>query len=153
MWMHSGGKCVPTSLWPWISLALLTLWILTILLWLASSHKKRKKAPVKPMPSDDIIKTLRKACKRQDAEMAIKALQDYAKIKWGCDNLYEYEHRGAPVQLTEELLKLRQSLYGQPSDRPDWNAAKLLRSFQEFAAQQDDHEQTETQSLPPLYPI
>lgn len=140
-----------TSPWKWISLALLVLWVVTVLIWWNSRGKKTKSAAdISNLSEKNCLKKFHRACKTNDAQAAKAMLIQWANLKWPDQNMTSLGtiRNYCKNKLRFELDKLNRHLYGKTSGH--WNGSGLLNSFKD--ADFDETGETEPVGrLEPLY--
>ena len=124
--------------WPWISLALFVLWLLTLMAWWrerrlgrrplpATSAGPAPAAPPKPAAGAAALKAFQKACQDNNAQAAHQQLLAWAdghwpaQAPWGIHALTER----LDANLTPLLLQLDRACYAGG----DWQGAALARAM------------------------
>jgi len=144
------------SLWPWLSFALLVLWLLTLLAWWWSRQRLAARAPA-PEPEhtgeselfDELVEAARKGSAATPALLARWANLRFPghRIQTASDALAVL---GDP-ELQTELEKLQKCLFSpKPETEKDWNGRKLAEALGRIRKHKS--RKTSEAGLPPLYP-
>ena len=119
------------ALWQWLSLALGTGWLLTLIAWFLS--RRRGKASVvpaaKPAAEKELLAKLQQACETNDAEASKSALLQWAELRWPGTRIRSLGELAAQFDgdLQTQLHQLSQKLYS-PTPQ-SWDGRKLWNSF------------------------
>ena len=127
----------PSRFWPSLSVIFATGWIATLLLWWRSSRNdgggSRDSAPVRRRPANRrLLRQLRAACERDDAESAREILLEWAAVRFPDTpprSLGALADR-LPPALAGEVGRLEAALYG-PRSRA-WDGSGLGASLAEI---------------------
>ncbi len=146
------------SLWFIVSIALLIVWLLTLLVWFLSRRPKKIKTK---KDNEDIHINLRKArsnlksaCNSADADLCKKALLDWAHCIWPTErlnNIGQICQRVNPT-LAEQIDRLNKALYD--STDSNWQPDSLYEILVSF--ERDNNQQTsenKNNALPSLYKV
>ncbi len=138
-----------TNRWLWVSVALATGWLITVILFLI------KRRVTKPVIEDNeaekslkgCVKQLKNACINNDAVAAKDALLEWGRQKFNASNL------GAiagfcDARFRDEILHLNHTLYGKETGH--WQGKKLFQTFTENKALEKITTPVD-KSLEPLY--
>ncbi|RMG57926.1 MAG: protein BatD [Gammaproteobacteria bacterium] len=137
--------------WPWISAALATGWLLTLLAWLRSRKRTGGKAePASPPSGVPDSSEVKRACRDRDWRRLRNALMAWGRSRWPQDpphDLYTLGARcGAPLaSVLEEINRLEAT----GEDR-EWPCKALLEAFR--ACKKQNAQGNGGTGLPPLYP-
>jgi oxygen tolerance protein BatD len=119
------------SLWKWLSLTFLILWIITIfLLW---KNKKANTLNYNDTENDlshrQYLKQLKQACATNNATMAKQALLDWARVNWPDKQITSIDavKSFCTDDLQKKIDELNSCLYGKES-KP-WNGTNFIKSF------------------------
>ena len=127
-----------SSMWFWISLVLMFLWLTTLGLWMRAKHG----APTQKMQAEDEsastwdgLKQVKTACAQNDAQQAKNALLKWGHEQWPHNPPTSLGHIAQRVNgtLATELQQLNHVLYQSPD--AGWNGAALWQSAKEYADQ------------------
>ncbi len=143
-----------TNSWQWLSLFLACGWLLTILFFLRQGRRDRnsqhhKKVDKHEERITDMVKTLKKACEKNDPQVAKQALMAWGKFNYNTASLGAI----APfceARLRDEILRLNHCLYSM--ENCDWDGKKLFQAFAENKAR-NQIETPKTDTLEPLFRI
>ena len=150
---------VTYSLWFWISMLLLLLWLATLVLWLST-----RKASVQTVHYDldessasrfssETLKKIKTACNANDPQLVKEALLEWGKSLWPEKPPTSLGHIAERVggKLARELVKLNNALY-KPGGA-DWNNRLLLESLQMYFDEQRKQEKQQASRIKPLFRI
>lgn len=143
--------------WKWISMAMLVLWLSTLLFWWQTSRQGIQRGSVaassrgKP---DGAAKQVLEACKRNDPQSTRIQL-----LQWGCVVWPDYPPRSlgdislrTSNAMAEEVRKLNDALYGRTGKV--WTGESLAQVFaSESVRTTEDKKPGEQGKLEPLYRI
>lgn len=123
------------KIWPWISLALGSAWLLTLLLWWRGTRTQRDSAPSPaPAPRKPNLNALRQACDANDASGTKDALLDWTGAHWPPPSPTNLEgirrHLPEHAALAEAIAELNQALYSP--NRAAWSGSTLKASLGEL---------------------
>ncbi len=139
-----------SSGWIWLSIALGSGWLLTLLFLFKSRTKQPKvisETKHKPLPLNAAVKVVQQACLKNDPVASRKALLKWAEIKYGATRFEQLKSFLNP-SLQAELSLLNQSLYGAGCS--GWNGESLMQLVQEVSNQRESGK-GEDDRLEPLY--
>ncbi|VAX07075.1 Aerotolerance protein BatD [hydrothermal vent metagenome] len=150
------AKSAP-SYWIWISLALASGWLLTLLFWFVSHRKKTQKL-TEAQKKHEVSNKKRyenviKACKKNDPHNCKNALIEWGRKQFpdtGINSLGDIvtQSRGS---LKDEILKLNRAIYSRTDKQ--WNAQPLLNAFKTWEKNSTDETDQPQSKLQPLYPV
>jgi hypothetical protein len=129
------------TIWPWLSLALATGWLATLLAW-SYNHRRNRQQPANPKPGKiqtsekQLLKDLRGACETNDAAAAKTALLQWAALQWPGNRINSLGELAARFdgELPQQLHRLSQHLYSPASSA--WDGKGLWQSFADRPQQQ-----------------
>jgi len=139
--------------WKWLSYALATAWLITLLMLFKRQRATNKPAKQKLEKSSVSLKALtaivEKNTKNHDAEQTKEALIEWAKIFFTDNAISNLSliSKHCSAALSAELESLNQALYNP--QKPDWDSKALLIVFKQEQALMTEHQQTS--ALKPLY--
>jgi len=147
---------VQSDFWRRISEGLITLWVLTVLLWWWS--RRPEKMPKEPEPPPihkqqaKFLKAARKAALVEDAVTVKAALLSWGRLQWPNDWPRSIGDIASRVSdpLATELNTLCSSSYGPNGE--SWNGKDLAMALRSFAVKTGDENSTKNDELPPLMP-
>jgi hypothetical protein len=139
--------------WPWLSAALLGVWVLTLLGWWRERRRRSPPAhPAETLPRARTARTaLRDACRNGDRQAAAHALLDWARAEWpdspptSLGALAARLPRARPV-----ILDLDRALYA--ADAANWRGEELWRVVRAGLRESPPEPTAPRSALPPLYP-
>lgn len=143
-----------SSYWPWISLALGSGWLLTLVAWWWSKNRQpATNEPRSPTPSVKQLATaVQQSCKQNDAVACKDAL-----IQWGRQAFNDKRvnslgdlGRYCDASLNQEIQRLNSALYS--GNAPDWDSQGLLNAFKSHSRHNHGKTESVTPGLQPLYP-
>ena len=146
---------VPPQWWPWISLGLILLWLLTLVMWVLNRRQSGDTlgTPGKPEPRVDArgaLAELRSACRSRQAAPARDALLQWGAALWPDTpprSLGELAARcGEPPSLC--LRELEQVLYAH---KQEWDSELLLEQITAFKPASESPPRKSAANLEPLY--
>ncbi len=144
-------QTVENPFWMWLSIALAIGWLLTIVFVLI----KRKPKQIEEIDSSSdikvkqIVKSLRLACKENNALAAKDALLAWGKVSYDCNTLSAISPH-CEARLRDEILLLNQYLYANQVE--PWQGKKLFQTFTENKARKAV-DKTVNDELEPLYRV
>jgi len=144
-------QTVENPFWMWLSIALAIGWLLTIVFVLI----KRKPKQIEEIDSSSdikvkqIVKSLRLACKENNALAAKDALLAWGKVSYDCNTLSAIAPH-CEARLRDEILLLNQYLYANQVE--PWQGKKLFQTFTENKARKAV-DKTVNDELEPLYRV
>jgi hypothetical protein len=145
-------------LWRWVSLALGTLWVITLVAWYMSRRRGAAPPPAKPIRRStedrrvslsEARREFHEACRRNDAPRARAALVRWigtAQPEERPLGLRAFAQETKDEQLGSLLVDLDRACYGGAS----WNGAQLLAALQDLPLRFSD-EPAAREGLAPLY--
>lgn len=147
---------VHSELWRQVSMALLAIWLLTLVAWWRSRRQpslKIEEPVVVPIHKQQsrCLKTARKAALASDAHGLKSALLAWGRLQWPDDsprNIGDLARR-VSMPLSLELDKLCSASYGQGGE---WDGEKIAKALRSFVVLTDDNTGPESADLPPLSP-
>ena len=148
---------VATSVWFWVSLTFMVLWLVTLLLWFKAKRQgskhlsKRRSEPLKNTSHSAALKQVKVACDGKDPQLAKNALIDWGRTQWPDNPPNSLGHIASRVngQLATELENLNSVLY-KPG-RSDWSNAGLWQAINDFMAQQQKQANQKPSAIEPLF--
>jgi hypothetical protein len=151
---------LPTSVWFWISVGLMALWLATIALWYNRSRNHNKKVSTKPEPPVTInsvsLKAVKAACKTNDPQQVKDTLIQWAHDQWPDDppNSVGYLAQKVGGQFANELERLNTVLYKPDgSAQVQWNGESLWQAAQDYSEQQRRQPRHDKSIIQPLYKV
>jgi len=147
------------SIWFWISMLLLLLWLATLLLWF--STRKGTTQTVIYESSDnresyfsgDALKKIKSACDANDPQGVKEAFLEWGRKRWPDKVPTSLGHIAERTggKLSKELLKLNNDLY-KPGGA-SWDSKLLLKSLQLYVDEQRQKEKKQASKIKPLFRI
>jgi hypothetical protein len=142
--------------WPWVSAALATGWLLTLVIWWRRAHGSRAAAAEKPpFTSKPTGAAARKqflaACRASDATNAHRALLAWAAAHWPTDppgGLEALAQRLSDAETRAALAELNRARYREDGQ---WNGTRLLQCLKNLP-EPDTGTGRANAVLAPLYP-
>lgn len=143
------------SWWPWVSLCLAVMWLITLTVWVLDRrrHKKQTGDAKHPLPKADLkqaLAELRQACQDDDAAAARDALLKWASALWPDvppRNLGQLASRcGEP--LSHNIHSLEQVLY---ANKTGWDSALMAKQASMFKPKEDARRSRPVIALEPMY--
>jgi len=147
---------VHSDLWRQVSMALLAIWLLTLVAWWQSRRQpslKIEEPVVVPIHKQQsrCLKTARKAALASDAHGLKSALLAWGRLQWPDNaprNIGDLARR-VSMPLSLELDKLCSASYGQGGE---WDGEGIAKALRSFVVLTDDDTGPESADLPPLLP-
>lgn len=148
----------PTTVWPWISLALATAWLLTLLLWWWTRRHSppapasQSASTTKPVSARQLQSPVLKACKDHQAQACKNALIAWGRARYpnaSINSLADLAERVAEP-LKDPLLQLNACLYG--SNASDWSGDTMAQAFTAALSAQPPAKPASRPGLQPLNP-
>lgn len=144
------------NIWPWVSLGLALIWLITVTLWFRASHAATQgTAAAKPAPNKKTkLNEVRAACDRNDPIAAKDALIAWTDERWvpAPNSIGEIRRRLPPDgALASALNALNQSLYAQSPARTAWNGKALKSALAELPSGTTGQASPVHSDLEPLY--
>ncbi|MGU9956648.1 MAG: BatD family protein [Arenicellales bacterium WSBS_2016_MAG_OTU3] len=146
-------------LWPAIALAALFSWLLTLLMWWLDKRKTKTRvvAQTESPQLGELVRSIKTACKNNDAVGVRQALVQWARVRWPGARTVDLDQiatRLGNADLTQELSELDKNLYA-PSDtaQTTWHGTALWKCF-DLASRETIVKKTKQYrtALPALYP-
>jgi hypothetical protein len=135
--------------WFWVSVFLGVGWLITVVFFL--TKHRFKKTVIENNEADvnlkGCVKTLKNACRNNDAVSAKNALLDWGRQKFNSNNLGTIAVF-CDARLRDEIILLNKVLYGK--ELSQWQGKKLFQAFTENKAREKIAD-TEDKSLEPLF--
>ena len=154
--VRPGG--ISQSVWFWVSMLLLLLWIVTIGLWVNARRDVTASVSSatdnqQSLFSGNAIKDIKAACEANDARQAKEALLLWGKQVWHDNPPTSLGHIAQRVndKLGRELEKLNTVLYKPGASQ--WNNSALLTALQKYIEEQRKLESSQTSQIKPLFRI
>ncbi len=161
--LNSDGRVEPvvqkmhSELWRTVSIALFSLWLLTLVFWWWSRRPavyKSKEAKEPPLHKQQAryLKQARKAALANDAVGVKDALLGWSRLQWPTNaprSIGDLAKR-VSMPLSLELDNLCNASYG-PGES-DWSGEKLAVAIRSFSVLNDQRDTSENRDLPPLFP-
>ncbi len=148
------GALSPAGFWPWLSGALLALWLATLLLWMRARRAVATPSPLAPPPSVRAQRAeFQRACALGDLAGAERALLAWARReRAGLNSLGELARRLADPAQQEVLEAVERARYGREAS--EGLAVRMRRAFADGPVWADAITRAgeEAPALPPLYP-
>jgi hypothetical protein len=143
------------GIWPWISAALASVWLITLSILLLRPHAP---APLPPQShtAPDLAqarKQFNQACLSNDSHAAKAALLAWARARWPgmlVNNLGALAQKLDDAAAAKALAQIDQALYG--ADAPDWQAAQCRCKIDRVLEQRQHQHPAAVTALPRLYP-
>ena len=141
--------------WPWVSLALAMLWLITLV---AYFRKRPETGPVtgkKPARQTAPIKPLEQAvltqCRLNNTKQVKDALLAWARARWPDENVTSLADiaRLTPPALGEAIMSLNTALYS--ASKHDWAGKQLCEAFETCKNQVSENKPSDGALLEPLY--
>ena len=157
-----GSSAVPpsvipedTRLWQGVALALLIIWLLTLLLlWRARKQRIAQAAPGKGADSGRyLVKDLKRACATNQPVLAKEKLLAWGRSHWSTNppgSIGEIANRCHDA-LAREIRNLNNALYSRSAKT--WDGKNLWQAFVQELKHQEKKTTTETGNLEPLFRI
>lgn len=147
------------SIWFWISMLLLLLWIATLVLWLTTRKGTSQTVSYEPSDnrksrfSNDAIRKIKVACSGNNPQNVKEALLEWAGSLWPDRPPSSLGHIAQRVggKLSREIDKLNDALYKPGGSSWDGNA--LLTSLQKYIDEQREQEKQPSSKIKPLFRI
>jgi hypothetical protein len=122
------------NIWKWTTLLLITVWLVTLLMWRAQTGKKGAVTRDKSSHAGtdrpaQLVRNVLAACDRNDPVRTKTGLMDWSKAVWPGDppqGIGDIAARTGPG-LAPELIRLNQALYSRQSH--GWDGRELKRLF------------------------
>jgi hypothetical protein len=150
-------RVIQSPFWRNTSVALASLWALTLLLfWLSRREPARARATPQAPPvhkqQSRLVKEARRAAREGDMHAAKAALLEWGRLQWPVGSPRSIADIAARVSapLSTELATLGRLSYG-PGGKA-WEGARLDRALRSFTVVSAPEEQDSAKGLPPLMP-
>ncbi len=148
------------DIWFWISIALLVVWLITLILYFdVRSRKKRHKAGISPaLPAashEKFLQCIYTACQENNASTAQQELINWARIYFNQPTLSGLADIGSLTEdeaLIQAINALEESKYS--SHQQDWKGLALEQALKDFMARkkQETSRKKQQQAFVPLNP-
>lgn len=140
--------------WPYLTVGLGLLWLVTVVLWWYNSRRPKRAAPVmsSAATASAAWQQLQTGCQKNDAELTIQALQRWARTDLGLTQatLQDLQDYYDDAPLRSQISYLMACRYGDKA--LPWQEGKaLLRALKAARKKHGDPRQTAS-VLPELYP-
>ena len=139
---QAAGTDIPipesSGIWKWVSFAMGIIWLLTVLGWWLTRHRRKAKDGNSEanMRMKNVLKDLKQACGTNNPQRAKELLLVWGKLNWSGDSPMSLGEIGkrcsAPLQ--REIERLNNTLYGKGKDL--WEGSVF---WQVFANEQSNH--------------
>ncbi|MFA7554768.1 MAG: BatD family protein [Spongiibacteraceae bacterium] len=148
------------TLWQLVSAVLALLWLATLLLWWRTKTVTSiaEAAPLKPTASTlsekQAYKQLVVACRSNDVLAARHAIIAWARSFWpetNIQSLQDIQQHCQQHPLSNALMQLDNTLYGNNIDSSQWNGESLITIINTLKLEKNNHKKTTEKTLPPLY--
>ena len=145
-----------SSFWQWVSLALATGWLLTLIYLFVSRTRatpvRRKIKPETPA-SGPLEKAVFKACKNSQPETIKNALLSWAQRRWPEKHITSLTQlaQQCPANLRDEIEKLNTILYKPTQRSPGFDSKALAKAFKQCKTRRGKSTQKNETVLEPLY--
>jgi hypothetical protein len=145
-------QAAPTGpdIWRWISAALATLWVVTLMGWWWSRRTPQPETTAKHKPAFDAAR-LKRACRDNDATAATESLLQWATVRWPGNAVRSLGQLAARLDgpLQQELHRLSRARYSSSGEA--WDGAALWQAFQSDKQRRSRKTRPEAPELEPLY--
>lgn len=149
------GQSARSNTWPFVVLALLVAWVITLIAWLRARGREPAKAKSEglPDPTHDVT-SLRRACQKNEALNAKEALITWAGLRWTTARPQTLMAVAACVRSPDTsaaLMELDRILYDENASA--WtNGGHLWSCLRTETVDKKDPKARKGSQLPPLYP-
>jgi hypothetical protein len=137
--------------WPWVSASLALGWALTLFAWWSRGRRGSTAASAAPPPPgrDAILK----ACRRNDAVAAERALRDWLRHSGWRGTVEDWVAAQDRETLSTAVADLRRHLFGDADDVDAWDGTDLAAALRDAVVGEARRNTAAADSaLPPLYP-
>jgi hypothetical protein len=140
---------IKNPLWKWLSLFLGLGWLTTLFFLFKKPKPKQEKTPVDNTQSNlkEAVKSLKKACTKNNPSQAKDALLAWGKTKFNSNNLSAIGSN-CESTLQNEIHLLSQSLYSTQTN--EWQGKNLLQAFKANEGKKEVSDKVRDE-LEPLY--
>lgn len=147
------------SIWFWVSLLFLFLWLATTGLWLNARRSTNQDISQSSIVSNEsvfsgnAVKDIKSACDSNDPQKAKQALLAWGQKVWQDDPPTSLGHIAKKVngKFSRELEKLNSVLYKPGAT--DWDKNALLTALQKFNEEQRKKENNSPSKIKPLFRV
>ena len=158
---HTPDRYSQDHRWIWVSLLLLTGWIITIWFLIREIRKHR---PGRPDATESklthnlaqIQNQIQLACKNNDLEKSRQLILDWAKQLWqvsSIQGLDDVANKIPAENLSMAIKELDSALYSTHNEeKSSWSGNKLSKALNEYISSSPKTNKNKTSALPELYP-
>jgi len=148
------------SVWFWVSVGLLVIWLMTIISWRLSMSRAKNQhevlssgAGVNPEKIKAIMKQLKSACEKNEPNLTKGPLLEWGRQQWPDNPPMSIGHIAERVDeaLAKQLLLLNDALYSD--DKNHWRGELLWQGMQQLNARSKQQQVRQKTTIAPLFRI